>query len=232
MRPTAADFFVDAWAVYRLIVEHDYLWHSQVGATLGGVMPDRPVRFLDLACGDADTTSRALAGRSVGRYVGVDRSPDALAAAARNGAGLGCPVEFAEGDYLEYLESARDEFDVIYVGMSAHHLDEDRLGRFFAAARPRLTAGGVLAAYEPFLLPDETRGEHIDRLCMIVDKYFVGMTPAQRLLTTTHIRGNDLPVTLARWDELAVAAGFGPARRLYKSPDRLYEFVVHTRPIL
>jgi SAM-dependent methyltransferase len=225
---TSAAFFVDAWAVYRLIVEHDYLWHSHVGAELRRLVPDR-ARFLDLACGDADTTSKALTGRPVGRYVGVDQSPDALAAAARNVAGLGCPTGFVTGDYLEYLEASRDEFDAIYVGLSAHHLDEAKLARFFAAARPRLAPGGVLAAYEPFLLPDETRAEHIDRLCAMVEKYFVEMTPAQRAQVAAHVRGNDLPVTVARWDELA-AAGFGPARRAFKSPDRLYELVVHYRP--
>lgn len=231
MSAPANDFFVDAWAVYRLVVEHDYLWHAGAGAALRGLIAerfpaDRSIRFLDLACGDADTTSRALAGRRLGRYVGVDRSPDALASAAERVAGLGCPAELVAADYLEYLTGTTDRFDAIYVGLSAHHLS-DRLGAFFAATRPRLEPGGVLAAYEPFLLPDETRDEHITRLCEIVAKFFTRMTPAQRQQVADHVWGNDFPVALDRWNELAAAAGFAPARRAYKSPDRLYELVVH-----
>ncbi|MGL6097524.1 MAG: hypothetical protein ACRC7O_17215, partial [Fimbriiglobus sp.] len=57
---SAPDFFTAGWAVYRLIVEHDYLWHAAAGRALRGLLDERfpagtPVRFLDLACGDADT---------------------------------------------------------------------------------------------------------------------------------------------------------------------------------
>jgi SAM-dependent methyltransferase len=229
--PPVSDMFVDAWAVYRLIVEHDYLWHAAGGAALRNLVTDRfpsdsPIRFLDLACGDADTTSKALAGRHLGRYVGVDRSPDALKAATVRVADLGCPAEFVTGDFLDFLEATPDRFDVIYVGLSAHHLN-DRLGRFFTAVRHRLSPGGMFAVYEPFLLPDETRADHINRLCEIVEKFFTEMTPAQRRQVADHVRGNDYPVRLDRWNELATAAGLSPARRVYRSPDRLYELVAH-----
>ena len=46
---------------------------------------------------------------------------------------------------------------MIYVGLSAHHLGEVGLPRFFTAVRQCLAPGGVFAAYEPFLLPDEVR---------------------------------------------------------------------------
>ncbi len=229
--PPAHDLFVDAWAVYRLVVENDYLWHSGARRALAGLFarrfPDgRPVRLLDLACGDADGPARALAGRAIGRYVGVDRSPDALAAAAARLAPLGWPAEFVAADYLDYLRSTADTFDAIYVGLSAHHLD-DRLGAFFAAARPRLAPGGVLAVYEPFLLPDETVDEHRQRVYDLADGLWTAMAPTQRRQVGEHVKANDFPVTIDRWNALAAAAGFPPAERLYRSPDRVSEFVAH-----
>jgi SAM-dependent methyltransferase len=231
--PTEPDFFTSGWAVYRLIVEHDYLWHAAAGRGLRALLDERfpagtPVRVLDLACGDADTSTRVLAGRPLARYVGVDRSPEALASAKVHVARLTGPAELVEADFTDYLHAGAEPFDLIYVGLSAHHLDEPGLGRFFAGVRKRLAPGGAFAAYEPFLLPDETRDEHVERLCATAEKFYHDMTSAQRATVCAHVRGNDYPVTVARWDALATAAGLPPARRLFKSPDRLYELVAHS----
>ena len=228
--PDATDFFRDAWAVYRLVVEHDYLWHSHAGRGLESLLPTgRAVRFLDLACGDSDTTARVLAGRELTRYVGVDRSAAALREAGPNVSKLTGPAELVEADFVEFLESCPDTFDVIYIGLSAHHLGEAGLPRFFAGVAKCLAPGGVFAAYEPFTLPDETRADTVDRICAMALHFFAAMTPAQRQQVAEHVRGNDKPVSLATWDALATAAGLSPLTRVVRSPDRLYELVSHTQ---
>lgn len=230
--PPDPDLFSAAWAAYRAVVEHDYLWHRMAGAALRWLIdrrfgPDAPVRFLDLACGDAGPACQLLAGRPLAGYVGVDRSGPALAAAAANVRELGAAAELVAADFVDYLEGAAERFDVVYVGLSAHHLGEDRLPRLFAAVRRCLTPGGLFAAYEPFTLPDETRDEHVERLCAVMDHFWVKMSADQRGLVMDHIRANDLPVPLTRWESLAAAAGLGPARVPMKSPDRLCLLVAH-----
>lgn len=189
----------------------------------------RAFRFLDLACGDSDTTARVLAGRELTRYVGVDRSAAALREAGPNVANLTGPTELVEADFVEFLETCPERFDVIYVGLSAHHLGDEGLPRFFAGVARCLAPGGVFAAYEPFTLPDETRADTVERICAMALHFFTAMTPAQRQQVVEHVRGNDNPVSLATWAALATAAGLSPPTRVARSPDRLYELVAHRK---
>ncbi len=230
---TGADLFTAGWAVYRAVLESDYLWHGMASQALGKLIEehfggDVPIRFLDLACGDAETASRLLSNRPGARYVGVDRSPQALAAATARVANLGPRAELVTADFVDFLGVCDDQFDVIYVGLSAHHLREADLRRLFGAIVRRLAPSGLFAAYEPFTLPDETRDEHIDRLCQIVDHNWLDMSAEQRAACKTHVRENDYPIALRQWNLLASAGGLCHARTVLKTPDRLYQLVVHS----
>ena len=229
----APDLFTESWALYRAVLESDYLWHGMATQALRELIEEYfcegvPIRFLDLACGDAETASRLLMNRPMASYVGVDRSPQALAAAARRLADLGPRAELVAADLVDFLEVRNDRFDVIYVGLSAHHLGEAGLQRFFAAIVRRLAPSGVFTAYEPFVLPDETRDEHINRLCQIVDHYWLNMSVEHRATLKIHVRENDHPIALRQWNLLVSASGFCPARTVLKTPDRLYQLVAHS----
>jgi SAM-dependent methyltransferase len=231
-RPAEPDFFATTWAVYEAVVEHDYLWHAMANDALRRLIDarfgaERPIRFLDLASGDSASTSRVLANRPLARYVGVDRSEQALAAAEAHVKRLNANVELIAADYVEFLEGCGEQFDVIYIGLSSHHLDEASLPRFFSAIRRCLAPNGFFAAYEPFTLPDETREEHIERLCAIIDHWWMKMTGEQRDGVKAHIRANDYPLPLARWNTLAEVAGFGRAFVATKTPDRISMLVAH-----
>jgi SAM-dependent methyltransferase len=195
-----ADFFASSWHAYRSLVEHDYLWHAMAGDALRELIdrqfgPRTPVSFLDLACGDAASTSRLLAGRPLSRYVGVDRSEPALAAAAENVKVLGTGGELVAADFLDFLGAAGQQFDVIYIGLSAHHLGDRGLAQLFAGIRGCLAPRGLFAAYEPFLFPHEVRQDYVDRFCAIADKLWIKMTVEQRAQVTAHVRESDHPVT-------------------------------------
>ena len=205
----SADLFTAGWAVYRAVLESDHLWHGMASQALGELIEehfdsDVPIRFLDLACGDAETTSRLLSNWPGARYVGVDRSPQALAGATARVANLGPRAELVTADFVDFLEARDDQFDVIYVGLSAHHLREVGLRQFFAAIARRLTPSGLFSAYEPFTLPDETRDEHIDRLCQIVDHYWLNMSAENRVTFKSHLRENDYPISLRQWNLVTV----------------------------
>jgi SAM-dependent methyltransferase len=229
---STADFFAASWQAYRALVEHDYLWHAMAGAALRRIIDERfgpktPVRFLDLACGDAFTTSRALTGRPLARYVGVDQSPPALAAAATNVQALAPSVALVPADFLDFPRATGESFDVIYVGLSAHHLAESGLRQFFTAIRGRLTPRGVFAAYEPFQMPGEVRQDYVDRFCTIADKLWIKMTVEERELVNAHVRASDYPVGMETWNALAASAGLAPATVAMRSPDCMCQLVVH-----
>jgi SAM-dependent methyltransferase len=229
---SATEFFSAGWEAYQAIVEHDYLWHVMANDALRRTIdsrfgPQKPIRFLDLACGDAASTTRMLKDRAISRYVGVDQSAPALKTAALNVQQLRCEAELVPADFVAYLETTIERFDVIYVGLSAHHLGKAGLPRFFAAVRRCLAPSGFFAAFEPFTLPDETRDEHVERLCAIIDQFWIKMTPAQRAAVSAHIRASDHPIPLEFWNTFARNAGLTPAEVPMKSPDRVSQMVVH-----
>ena len=77
-------FFRTNWAVYRKIIENNYMGHAEAYSKLRKILigeMERPFSFLDLACGDAYYSSRFLRGTNVARYTGIDLSEAALSAA-------------------------------------------------------------------------------------------------------------------------------------------------------
>ena len=230
--PVQDDFFTRAWAIYRLCVDQNYLWHRQLGQTLTRILdshfpPHKPLRFLDLACGDANTTGKILQGRPLSSYVGVDRSAVALGLAKTSLAGLRGTVRLIEGDFVDYVQHSAETFDLVYLGLSAHHLDEPGLTRLFTGVRARLAEDGLFASYEPFTLADETHADHFARFCEILNRDYTAMTPEQRAEVAQHVGNQDFPRPVARWNELTAEVGFLPAQRVLKSPDRLYELLVY-----
>ncbi len=237
----AADLFLQGWKNYRLILEFDYLWHRMAADALERVIANRcdlagSLRFLDLACGDADTTSSVLTRIAASasqtapiriEYVGVDNSPMALEEAARTTFGAGINPGFVESDFVEFLRKDDSRFDVIFVGMSAHHLGLARLPDFFAGVRARLSPGGLFIAFETFCLPDETRDEHLERLHAIIRKFWSRMPQAASDNVIAHTAECDFPVSLADWNAAATNAGLNPGHFVMKSPDRISAMVVH-----
>ena len=126
--PDAQRFFKRQWAVYSKIITNDYLHHQQTTAALQRALlarPPGPLRFVDLACGDACTSARALSGLQLSHFHGVDLSLTALQQAAANLQALDCPVTLAQDDFGDALQRLTDKADVIWIGLSLHHFDTD-----------------------------------------------------------------------------------------------------------
>jgi len=224
--------FTTGWRAYKAILEHDYLWHSVAGSVLKEQLQerfghDRPFKFLDLACGDACVTAGVLKDFPLAQYTGVDSSREALKQAETYTNLLGPGHRLVISDYLEYLDNATELYDVIYVGLVAHHLGEAGLDRFFKGVKKRLAPGGVLMAYETITLADESRDEHTGRLCRMIRHFWIKMPEEYRQFVVDHVTTSDFPVSFQVWSEKAGQAGLGAMRVLTKTPDRLMAFVVH-----
>ena len=91
----ATAIFEQPWQIYRKMVDNDYLCHREVYGLLHDVLIRdalQPFRFLDVACGDAGETIKALRGTRVAHYAGIDLSGPALALAQAATAELDCAV--------------------------------------------------------------------------------------------------------------------------------------------
>ena len=110
--------FFSQWDIYRLCIEHNTLFHREVGAILRRELQEqsRPFTFLDLACGDAEVTAAALRETKVTAYTGVDFSAPAIALATEKTAALACPCRFREQDFTHFLRDNKEKFDLIFAG--------------------------------------------------------------------------------------------------------------------
>lgn len=232
LSPTNFELFISQWNAYQAILQHDYLWHSLAEQELHAVLMEkfgqnRSFSFLDLACGDAGPTSRVLASFPKVQYTGVDSSQQALNQARQNTANLGSNPVFQTQDLNEFLANEPKTFDCIYIGMVAHHFGVSGLRKFFELIAQRLSPSGCVLAFETFLLADETRQEHVNRLTAIIRQFWVGMSDQSRQNVIEHVAQSDFPVTFDQWNSEARAGGLGPMMIRAKSPDRLLAFVQH-----
>ena len=223
-RNSAAAIFQREWRLYRIIVDYNYLFHREAYGRLRQVLlkgAARPFRFLDLACGDASATAGALKGMEIASYCGVDLSADALDLAGAALADVDCPISLHEGDFVEALADWAEPVDVIWVGLSLHHLRAPAKLKAMRAARRLLDRGGMLLAYENTSPDGEDRAGWLERWDW-QERSWSALTPEEWRRIRAHVRTHDHPETVSRWRELGREAGFGTVREHFVAPSNLF----------
>lgn len=211
MMAVANDFF-DEWSIYDQVLDHNYMHHDEIYRDVERILANRyetrPFSILDLGCGSARHLARALKGRSVGRYVGYDLSDVALAHAARNLTGSGCPFELRQGDLLQGVTAGAEKFDVVFTSFALHHLAVAEKSRFFQSAYPRLTDDGLLLLIDTVRDDGEAREIYLDRYCAWLRSRCETLSPEGLDLLCAHIRSNDFPETSGTLEAMGTRAGF------------------------
>ncbi len=119
----------DMTRVNRLLLGYRPTFHWLASLHLERV--GRPVRILDVGCGNGDLLRRIedwASARGVGvELTGLDVNPDCVAIAreAANGSGR---TEWVEGDAFRYAPAAPP--DLVMSSLVAHHLPDGELARF------------------------------------------------------------------------------------------------------
>ncbi|MBX7246331.1 MAG: class I SAM-dependent methyltransferase [Candidatus Sumerlaeaceae bacterium] len=204
--------FFDAWDLYDRVLDHNYMFHDELYASLATALDarfvNRPFSILDLGCGSARHLARTLVPHTITRYTGCDISDVALAHARRNLAPLDCPVELNQTDLLQGILQGDTRYDVIFSSYALHHLDTAAKAQFFQHARNRLAPGGIL------VLIDIAREEHQD-LAAYLDAYCGWIQADWDALPQNgldyifdHIRNNDYPESPSALKAMAQSAGF------------------------
>lgn len=219
--------FFEQWAIYRKIVDRDYLHHRGAYEAVDRALAQigRPFSFLDLGAGDADCTSRVLAGKPLASYQAVDLSETALQLARERTAAFGCPVRCTQGDFFEYVKGMQETFDVAFIGLSLHHLTASGKRAFLPELRRIVSPGGRLIVYEPIRDPGESRDEVLARWWRHVESTWTALEPEELAKAKEHVFGNDYPEPLADYFEMMTAAGFSSAKVLYTDPQNLYAVI-------
>jgi len=226
---TVRDYF-DHWEVYKKFVLHNHLHHREAMAAFEGWLDARgPVGdFLDLGCGDSAFTSKILANRDITSYTGMDCSPVALKLAEENLSSCPFPRNLICADFSQELPRMTAVFDIIFIGLSFHHLPTHDKIPFLRSALARLKLSGGLVFFEPALLDGEDREGFLTRTSEHAHAAYTGVTPEELDGTLAHVRSADFPESPTTYCRMARDAGFARAEVLYISHEKLFALVACT----
>ena len=220
----AVHAFFSQWEIYRLCIEHNTLYHREVGGILRRELLARsePFSFLDLACGDADLTAAALRGSKIGNYTGVDFSAPAVALAANKIAELGCPRTLHEEDFTVFLRRNSEPFCVVYLGLSLHHLEHETKLEMMKHLKRATAPGGTFYLFEPILHGREDREGYVARWSAAMDGPYDPFPSAARDALREHVRESERPESADEYLASAREAGFRDGEILFTDPNNFY----------
>jgi cyclopropane fatty-acyl-phospholipid synthase-like methyltransferase len=217
--------------VFNALKSHDVMCHSQVYAALGqilGMFP-RPVRLLDVGCGDASDIKPLLAMNGVGAYVGVDSSNEAISLAEKVLAGLSTSIRLIHDDYQEALIEPPASYDIVWVGLFLHHLGQVQKKKFLNRALELLSTDGLVLAHDPMLAEHESREAYIARLEEHGRMHWAFLNPEQLAMARRHWTRHGRQERFSTLQELGLEAGFSKVSLLWSDPDRFYGLLCFQR---
>lgn len=230
--PEAVAAFFNGWSLYRRIVDNDYLYHRSVKASIGEWLDGlerelgRPFSFLDLGCGDGLFSSEILEGRSLSGYTGMDISPVALDLAEQNTRQIKAPCTLKIGDFLTEITSLPDTYDIIYIGLSLHHLPRTEKEFFFGELRLKLAPCGALVIFDPVLTPGETHDSYMGRWVDHAEWAWNALTAEEVAGAIEHVTSSDYPEEIGTLNRLAALSGLEPAEVLFMDQTDFYALMV------
>jgi SAM-dependent methyltransferase len=219
--------FFNGWALYRRIVDHDYLCHRSANSAMASWLDslEVPFSFLDLGCGDAAFSAEVLKGRPVSSYTAMDISPVALDLARENTSRMSARVSLITGDFLTGIGTVSGSYDIIYTGLSLHHLSRAEKGFFFGELRRRVSPVGALLVYDPVLSPGESREAFMGRWVDHAERFWKSLTQEEMAAAVEHVTSADFPEEIGTLNRMAVEAGFQPAEVLFTDRSEFYAFM-------
>jgi SAM-dependent methyltransferase len=216
------DVFAKGLATYQKVVAGNYYGHRQAYNVLHEVLMNEAKDgfvFADLACGTAPFSAAALAGTRVARYVGVDISEPALDVAKAALAPLSCPIELRCQDFVEAIDAWEGQLDVVWIGLSLHHLRASEKRAFIRKIGSLLPRDGLFLIWEPTCFESEDREVWVERLSQTLKA--LPLSDDEFAAYDSHQRASDFPETAATWKGMAREAGFEQADKLFAAPDQL-----------
>jgi SAM-dependent methyltransferase len=176
--------------------------------------------FLDIACGDATASAKALKDTKVGRYIGIDISKPSLDAAKEALSELHCPVDLRCQDFVEAINAWDEPVDVIWVGQSVHHLRLMEKRNFMRGVRALLPSNAFFLIWEATCLDGEDREDWMERFRQLRPEWSA-LTDEEFAAFDNHHRASDYSETAATWMGLRREAGFERVEQLFVVPNQL-----------
>ena len=157
---------------------------------------------------------------AVGNYVGIDLSEGSLRLAHSALQALPCPVDLRCGDFAEAMSNWSEPVDVIWIGMSLHHLTMPDKARTMKDAYRAVGGAGIFMIWEPTPLDGENRAEWLTRFSKLRPNWSA-ISDEEFAAMEKHMLLADFPETAATWCGMGRDAGFSHADEIFMMPNRM-----------
>jgi hypothetical protein len=133
-------------------------------------------------------------------------------------AALACPVVLELGDYVSAMREQPEPADVVWIGLSLHHLQTPDKQVLMREVRTAVGATGLFLIYEPTRHEAESRPAYLDRFEQVCRSAWAALRPDEWATILAHVRSADFPEPPSVWAQLGRDAGFPNVRELFTDP--------------
>ncbi len=220
--------FFDHWQVYQKILDNNYAHHREISAAFLDFLVlryNKPFTLLDFGCGDAGFMTSVLGHTLISHYQGVDLSGVALTLAERHLECLDCEKTFIMSDFFTVVEHEDTIADLIWTGLSFHHLSEGQKDHFIGQCRRVLDPGGCFMIFDPVMKDDENREGFLRRWWDVCRTRWNALSPGEKEATRVHVFDNDYPESMDVFKRMGERHGFSHVHSLYCDEDDIYRLI-------
>ena len=219
--------FFNKWCIYQKVIDNNYTGHREAYEILHKFILKHfsfPFSLLDLGCGDASFMSRALVKTQANCYHGVDLSRVALNLAKKNMSRIKCNKVFTEGDFNDIVRTDLNA-DIIWIGLSLHHLPFMMKRPFLTECRRILNNNGYLMFFEPTLREGESRYDFLNRMWKTCNQQWTEITKEEAKIIHKHAAKADFPETFSTYEALGKDRNFKDIKELFTDPTELFKLI-------
>ena len=216
------ELFNDRWQLYQKILSNNYMEHREIYDILHKFLNkyfQKTFSLLELGCGDASFTFKALANTKIAAYQGIDLSESALLIAQANMAYTPYTKTFLQGDISamlsDFVKNQSNSFDAILTSFAFHHLSLEEKDVAIGKILHLLNPGGIFIIIDVVRMEQESQKEYIQRYLKNVRQSWKNLTSQEVEMVASHICGEDLPETQTTLYSLANNHGFDSCECLY-----------------
>ena len=210
----------EQWAMYDAVIQADYMKHAELAAALADWARNqaKPLRIVDLGCGDAWLATHVFRDANVQSYHGIDVSESAVERARGNTAIWPGRAEVAAGNLADFLHSQSPaSANMVLASYSLHHFMTEAKLTLIADCHRVLEPGGTFVWIDAVRREDESRDAYIARLTDTMHREWSMLSEEQCTRACDHIRESDFPETALWMGEHVRAAGFQLADTVLES---------------
>lgn len=189
--------FTKNWGIYQKVIEHNYMFHKEfkdeVTLALKQISAQRPIKVLDLGCGDANFITDCLSSIPVEHYTGFDSSATVLKFAAENLERNHISYDLKIGNMEDLILEEGSHFDFIFSSYAVHHLQDENKLMLIKNCFDRLKYQGSFLLIDIFRSQNESRDAYIDRYSNWILNDWAHFDISEKQALIDHLSAFDFP---------------------------------------